>query len=166
MQVTPIGIIHTPFTRQEGTPIQPALADGAVGWIDLNREYVPALKDLDGFERIWLLYWFDRAGEVRLEVVPYLDTVMRGLFATRAPARPNPLGISCVHLLGCEGNILRIADVDMLDGTPLLDIKPYAPRFDCFEITRSGWIDEASLKPGVADARFSINREGNHHEKT
>jgi len=165
MQVKPIGIIHTPFARQEGTPIQPAMADGALGWIELNSEYVPALKDLDGFDRIWLIYWFDRAAEVRLEVVPYLDDTLRGLFATRAPSRPNPIGISSVRLLRIEKNMLHIADVDILDGTPLLDIKPYASSFDCFEVTRSGWLDEVRAERQVADDRFSANQERNKNEK-
>jgi tRNA-Thr(GGU) m(6)t(6)A37 methyltransferase TsaA len=154
LSLQPIGIIHTPFVKQEGTPVQPALAEGAEGWIELHEQYLPALKDLDGFERIWLLYWFDRVGEVKLEVVPYLDTVMRGLFATRAPARPNPIGISSVRLLGIEKNILRVADVDILDGTPLLDIKPYCPKFDAYEVQRVGWLEGTGQKRPLADDRF------------
>ena len=91
MNVEPIGIIHSPFTRQAGTPIQPCMADGAEGSVEVAARYAAALKDLDGFERIWLLYWVDRAPEPELQVVPFLDRVPRGLFAVRAPARPNPI---------------------------------------------------------------------------
>ncbi len=149
-----IGIIHSPFTEPKGTPIQPTRADHAEGWIELEKQYQPALRDLDGFDRIWLLYVFHRAGEPKLEVVPFLDTVPRGLFATRAPRRPNPIGLSCVQLVGIEGNIVRIADVDMIDGTPLLDIKPYAPRMDHFPVERSGWLDHCAGKRNRADDRF------------
>ena len=154
MKVKPIGIIHSPFTQSAGTPIQPAVAGGAEGRVEVFSEYSPGLKDLEGFERIWLVFWFDRSAEYKLLVRPYLDTTERGLFATRAPCRPNPIGISPVRLLGVEGNILRIADVDILDGTPLLDIKPYAPRFDVFKDARSGWL-EAAGPGGAADNRFT-----------
>ena len=159
MNIEPIGIIHSPFTQPIGTPIQSALADGAEGWIELSAEFVPALRDLDGFDRIWLLYWFDRCADVRLEVTPYLDQVSRGLFATRAPSRPNPIGLSPVRLTSVEKNILRIADVDILDGTPLLDIKPYAPRFDHFTVERCGWLDQvAAGKHTLADNRFASDQ--------
>ncbi len=154
MKVQPIGVIHTPFTEVKGTPIQPSTAADVEGWIELDNKYLPALRDLDGFDRIWLIYWFDRASDVRLEVTPFLDNVSHGLFATRAPCRPNPIGMSCVRLLGIERNTLRIAEVDILDGTPLLDIKPYAPRFDCYDVNRCGWLDRAPESRGVADERF------------
>lgn len=154
MNIQAIGVIHTPFTQAKGTPIQPSAAGDAEGWIELDEEYLPALRDLDGFDRIWLVYWFDQAGDPRLEVIPFLDDVSHGLFATRAPCRPNPLGLSCVRLLGVEGNVLRIAEVDMLDGTPLVDIKPYAPQFDNFAVTRCGWLDRANKSRRVADERF------------
>jgi len=154
MNIRPIGVIHTPFTEPKGTPIQPSSAKGAEGWIELEAECLPALRDLDGFDRVWLVYWFHCAGGVRLEVTPFLDDVTRGLFATRAPCRPNPIGLSCVRLLGIEGNLLRIADVDMLDGTPLLDIKPYAPRFDNYPAKRCGWLDHAKNDNRLADDRF------------
>jgi tRNA-Thr(GGU) m(6)t(6)A37 methyltransferase TsaA len=155
MELQPIGVIHTPFTAVRGTPIQPAAGDGAEGWIELAEEYVPALRDLAGFARIWLLYWFDRAGHTRLEVVPFLDDVSHGLFATRAPCRPNPLGLSNVRLLAVEGRILRIAEVDILEGTPLLDIKPFVPRFDNYEVERCGWLDQAGDNRRLADDRFN-----------
>ena len=155
MQLKPIGVIHSPFSRSKGTPIQSALAEGAEGTAVLEPEYAEGLRDLEGFERIWLLYWFDRAaGGADLIVTPYLQDTPHGVFATRAPARPNPIGMSPVRLLSVEGNVLRLADVDILDGTPLLDIKPYVPRFDCFQTTRNGWFDGVGDRRVVADGRF------------
>ena len=158
MKIEPIGIIHSPLTEPAGSPIQASVAEGVQGSVEVFEQYAAGLKDLEGFERIWLLYWFHRAAEPRLMVTPFLDHVERGLFATRAPCRPNPIGISAVRLLAVENNILRIADVDILDGTPLLDIKPYAPRFDHFEVTRSGWLDQAKAGRTAADGRFSPRR--------
>ena len=155
MQLKPIGVIHSPFTRSKGTPIQSALAEGAEGMAVLGPEYVEGLKDLEGFERIWLLYWFDRAASGgKLIVTPYVEDAPHGVFATRAPARPNAIGMSPVRLLSVEGNALRLADMDILDGTPLLDIKPYVPRFDCFQTARNGWFDGVGARRGVADGRF------------
>ncbi|MCC7175396.1 MAG: tRNA (N6-threonylcarbamoyladenosine(37)-N6)-methyltransferase TrmO [Bryobacterales bacterium] len=152
----PIGVIHTPFRHSEGTPIQTAFAEGKEGTAVLKPEYAEGLKDLEGFERIWLIYWFDRAaGACKLVVTPYLGDAPHGVFATRAPARPNPIGMSPVRLLAVEGNVLHLADVDILDGTPLLDVKPYVSRFDCFRTTRNGWVDAAGDRRVVADNRFA-----------
>ena len=154
MEVKPIGIIHTPFTTSTGTPIQPQMAHGAVGTVEVFEEYTPGLRDIEGFDRIWLLFWFHRASPPKLLVQPYMDTKEHGLFTTRAPARPNPIGISSVRLLEVKENILKVADVDMLDGTPLLDIKPYAPKFDCFAVQRCGWLDTVNDHSFLADNRF------------
>lgn len=158
MELDPIGVIHTPFTEPLGTPIQPAAAKGARGTVEVLEKYAEGLKDLDGFERVWLVYWFDRAAETRLLVRPYLVEEAHGLFATRAPCRPNPIGISSVKLVSVEGNVLHVEDVDMLDGTPLLDIKPYVSHFDVFDVERNGWLDEAlrrrKLTEAEADGRF------------
>jgi tRNA-Thr(GGU) m(6)t(6)A37 methyltransferase TsaA len=151
----PIGIIHTPHREQAGTPIQPAFAQGVRGSVTIFARYVEALADLDGFERIWLLYHLDRAPVWKSKVVPYLDTVERGLFATRSPPRPNPIGMSAVRLLAVDGDELRIEDVDILDGTPLLDIKPYVPQFDAYSGARAGWFDGSTSRAGIADGRFS-----------
>lgn len=159
MEIEPIGVIHTPFKEPEGTPIQPRFAKGAQGRVEIAERYVPGLRDLDGFERVWLVYWFDRAPKPKLAVKPFLDDEERGLFATRAPCRPNPIGMSPVRLLSVEGNALCVADVDMLDGTPLLDIKPYNPRFDCFKVERAGWLDDAYRRNKdrvIADDRFTV----------
>ena len=150
----PIGMIHTPFHAHTGTPIQPAVADGAAGTITVLTPYSDALDDLAGFERIWLLYHLDRAAPWRRKVVPYRDVVERGLFATRSPCRPNPIGMSVVRLLSVEGNVLHVCDADILDGTPLLDIKPYVPEFDSHPISKAGWLDQASSQRCVADERF------------
>jgi len=149
-----IGTIHSPFRQAQGTPIQSALAQGVEGSVKVFPEFVPGLQDLEGFERIWLLYWLDRASPAELVVKPFLDKRKRGIFATRAPCRPNPLGLSCVRLLGIEGGRLRIGDVDVLDETPLLDIKPYAPRLDCFRVRRTGWLQNQRSGALVADGRF------------
>jgi tRNA-Thr(GGU) m(6)t(6)A37 methyltransferase TsaA len=151
----PVGIVHSPYKTSKGVPVQPGVAKGAEGRVELFPEYEPALKDLDGFDRIWLVCWFHRARQPKLKVVPYRDTVERGLFATRAPSRPNPIGISPVRLLGVEGNMLHVADIDLLDGTPVLDVKPYSPLFDCFSGSKAGWLDNS--KPDArrrADDRF------------
>ncbi len=162
MQIKPIGVIHTPFQRATGTPIQPRTAEGRDGTVEVFEEYVPGLKDLDGFERIWLLYWFDRAAleKPKLVVVPYLDDNPRGVFSTRAPARPNPIGMSAVRLVEIRGNLLVVKDVDILDGTPLLDIKPYAPQFDCFQVSRSGWLSDSNSRNILADSRFERKTRG------
>lgn len=154
MRLRPIGVIRTPFPQPAGTPIQPRMAQGAQGEVIVFEEYAAGLEDLAGFDRIWLLYWFHRAGPVRLRVQPFLDAQERGLFATRAPCRPNPIGISCVRLLAVEDNVLKVSEVDIVDGTPLLDIKPYAPPFDCYAVERTGWLKADPTEPQRADGRF------------
>jgi tRNA-Thr(GGU) m(6)t(6)A37 methyltransferase TsaA len=128
------------------------------GTVEVFPEYADGLKDLDGFERIWLIYWFDQAPEPQLLVIPFLDDRERGVFATRAPSRPNAIGMSVVRLLQVVGNTLEVADVDILDGTPLLDIKPYVTEFDCHSVEKSGWFDQAPLRRSVADGRFDNKR--------
>ena len=160
MKVTPIGIIHSPHQKADGTPVQAALAIGVQGMVEVFPEYAAGLRDLDGFERIWLVYWFDRAKPAQLVVTPYLDTTPRGLFATRAPSRPNPIGLSSVRLLEISGPILRVDGLDILDNTPLLDIKPYVPAFDAFQAKRIGWCAEVQDSGTVADGRFETGRPG------
>jgi tRNA-Thr(GGU) m(6)t(6)A37 methyltransferase TsaA len=152
--MTEIGRVYSSHKQATGTPIQPCRAVGALGTAVVRDQFVPGLRDLDGFDRIWLIYWFNRASDAQMSVIPYRDTVERGLFATRVPARPNPIGMSCVRLLGIDGATLRLADVDILDGTPLLDIKPYVPQYDNYPVQRCGWLDIVPDKPVVADARF------------
>ena len=152
----PIGTIHSPFHEIEGMPIQPAGAAGVRGWIEVLPEYVEGLKDLAGFSHIYLLYHLHQAGACRLTVTPFMDTQPRGLFATRAPRRPNPIGLSVVRLLSVEGNVLQVENVDVLDGTPLLDIKPYVPEFDDHPAERVGWLKDARGQVGSkrSDDRF------------
>jgi len=157
----PIGVLHTPFTEPKGTPIQPGRSGGARGTVEVYRDYVPGLTDLDRFSHITLLYLFHLSTGFKLMVTPYLDDQERGLFATRAPRRPNPIGLSVVKLEKIEGNILRITNVDMIDGTPLLDIKPYVREFDAAEEFRIGWLeDKVSRKDRkVADERFHKKKD-------
>jgi tRNA-Thr(GGU) m(6)t(6)A37 methyltransferase TsaA len=149
-----IGIVHSPFKEARGTPIQPSRAKDARGTVEVFDKYVEGLSDLDGFSHIILLYHFHRSGPYRLRVTPFLDTRLRGLFATRAPSRPNPIGLSVVELLGIDGNTLSIRGLDILDGTPVLDIKPYVGEFDDRAGTRKGWLESVERQTDLADDRF------------
>ena len=137
-------------------PIQPAGARGVRGYIEVLPEFVPGLKDVDGFSHLMLLYHFHLVEGYSLEVVPFLDDTPRGVFATRAPRRPNPIGLSVVRLESVQGARLNIRDVDIVDGTPLLDIKPFVPVFDNRDTTRIGWLTEKSTEAGEkkSDHRF------------
>jgi tRNA-Thr(GGU) m(6)t(6)A37 methyltransferase TsaA len=152
----PIGVIHTPFQEPKGTPIQPAAALGVEGRIELSPEYEAGLQDLEGFSHLILIYVFHLSRGYNLKVTPFLDDRERGLFATRAPARPNPVGLSIVRLERIEGHTLYLRDVDMVDGTPLLDIKPYVPDFDHRPGARCGWLEKKveRLKETRDDGRF------------
>ena len=156
IELKPIGTIHTPFTKLEGMPIQPRGAVGIRGTIELFDEYHAGLKDLDGFSHIILLYHFHRSHGFNLQVVPFMDSELRGLFATRAPKRPNPIGISVVQLDKIENGVLHIQNVDIMDGTPLLDIKPYVPEFDSPQDIRTGWLGQArkTVSGRKSDDRF------------
>jgi len=137
----PIGVIRSGHTAAEQTPIQPVYAKGCKGRAEVLPEYEDGLRGLEGFSHIYLVYHFHQAGPAQLSVKPFLQDVEQGVFATRAPARPNAIGLSIVKLIRCEGNVLHLDGVDILDGTPLLDIKPYTARFDRIEGTRNGWQD-------------------------
>lgn len=136
----PIGVIHTPFTETKGMPIQPAFSQ-ARGQVELLPEYVEGLQDLEAFSYVILIYALHHTNGYALRVRPFLDDVVRGLFATRHPCRPNPIGISTVRLLACRGAVLEVEGIDVLDGTPLLDIKPYVPDFDVKTDARAGWYE-------------------------
>jgi len=161
IEFAPIGIIHSPFRSLEGMPIQPAGAAGVLGTAEIFPEYEPALQDLEGFSHIYLLYHFHRSRGFQLQVVPFLDTRLRGLFATRAPKRPNPIGLSLVKLTKVEGTVLHLENLDILDGTPLLDIKPYVPEFDRLRSVRTGWLAEAQKRARQqrSDRRFGPESE-------
>lgn len=156
IQFEPIGIIRSPFTEPVGTPIQSA-AGGAAGSIEVFPRFVRGLSDLEGFSHIHLLYHCHRAGPPELEVKPFLDDERRGVFATRAPARPNAIGLSVVRLVRVEGGTLEVEELDVLDGTPLLDIKPYVPAFDVRQATRVGWLEARAdrLSSTTDDGRFA-----------
>ncbi len=141
----PIGVIHTPFIDKAQTPIQPTRSQ-AVGRVEVDPEFAEGLQDLEAFSHLILLYVFHLSTDYSLLVKPFLDNQLHGLFATRYPARPNPIGLSVVRLLARRGNQLEIEGVDMLDGTPLLDIKPYMPEFDARVETRTGWYETRSTK--------------------
>jgi len=153
---TPIGVVHSPFRDPRNMPIQPVGARGVRGTIELDPAYAAGLKDLEGFSRIILLYHFHRSEGYALEVGPFLDTTPHGVFATRAPRRPNPVGISILRLVSVEGATLHVEDVDILDGTPVLDIKPYVPAFDAYPDERAGWLATAGDDPRTvrSDGRF------------
>ena len=152
----PIGVVHSPFTDIAGMPIQPGGARGVWGAVELDPRFRAGLKDLDGFSRIILFYAFHRCRDYTLEVKPFLDPTPRGVFATRAPKRPNAIGLSIVRLVGINGNTLIIEDVDILEGTPLLDIKPYVPAFDSYGDSKAGWLDAVYGNIGSvrSDERF------------
>jgi len=156
IQFEPIGVIHSPFKELEGMPIQPKGAAGARGTVEVFESFKAGLDDLDGFSHVYLLYHFHLSRGFKLHVVPFMDDVPRGLFATRAPKRPNPIGISIVAIESVQDNMLHIRNVDVLDGTPLLDIKPYAPEFDAQENVRTGWLEKDGKSVSVkrSDDRF------------
>lgn len=154
--MSPIGIIHTPFQRVEGMPIQPAGAGDVTGTVEIRPEYEEGLDGLDGFSHIILLYAFHLSQGYQLTVKPFLDDETHGVFATRAPRRPNPIGLSVVRLVSVVGCTLNVRGVDMVDGTPVLDIKPFVPQFDVPPVERIGWLEGRveRLNRARADGRF------------
>jgi len=157
IKYSPIGVIHSPFKEPRGTPIQPAAAEGINGTVEVFPEYVEGLKDLEGFSHIILIYHFHLSKASSLKVKPYMDNETHGVFATRSPSRPNTIGISMVRLTKIEENILHIQDVDIVDGTPLLDIKPYVPEFDIRKVEKTGWLERNvhKLSKSKDDGRFT-----------
>ena len=151
-----IGIIHSPFKNMEGIPIQPTASKGVAGTAEVKPQYADGLKDIDGFSHIILLYHFHLSNGLSLHVKPFLDDMSRGIFSTRAPRRPNSIGLSIVRLTGVQNNTLNIQDVDIVDGTPLLDIKPYVPQFDHRHVDNIGWLSENvnNVYTTKADNRF------------
>lgn len=153
-----IGKIHSPFKEVEGMPIQPSGAVGIKGTVEIYQQYAAGLKDLGDFSHIILLYHFHLSKGYELETKPFMEEETHGIFAMRAPSRPNPIGISVVRLIRIENNVLHIEDVDIVDDTPLLDIKPYVPDFDCREAERIGWLSGRSqrAREHKSDTRFKL----------
>ncbi len=157
IEYKPIGFIYSPFKEPKGVPIQSSVAKGVEGKIIILPEYQNGLKDIEGFSHIILIYHFHMAKFKGLMVKPYMDNKTHGVFATRAPSRPNPIGLSVVRLIKRENNILFIEDVDIIDNTPLLDIKPFVPEFDARDNCRIGWLSKNIHKLPSArdDERFA-----------
>lgn len=151
-----IGIIHSPFKEPIGTPVQPIAAQDIDGTVEVFQEYREGLKDIEGFSHIMLVYHFHLSKVSSLKVKPFMDDQLHGIFATRAPNRPNPIGISVVRLIGAQENMLLVKDLDIVDGTPLLDIKPFVPEFDNRDAGKKGWLENNVNKLLTArdDGRF------------
>ena len=142
IKLNPIGIIHTPYKESKGMPIQGKFEKGVTGRLELFTEYQDGLKDIEGFSHIILIYYFDRSKDEKLIAKPFLEDETHGIFAIRSPHRPNHVGVSIVKLEKVEENIVTFSEVDILDGTPLLDIKPYVSHFDSRENVINGWLDK------------------------
>jgi tRNA (adenine37-N6)-methyltransferase len=155
----PIGVVHSEHTMVEKTPIQPVYAKGCKGYIEVFPEFALGLQDLEGFSHIYLIYHFHQSPQVKLIVKPFLQDSERGVFATRQPYRPNAIGLSVVKLIGREGNILHLDGMDILDGTPLLDIKPYTAKFDLHDVKKNGWQDEVDEQAAEKRGKRGYSRE-------
>ncbi|MCW5835130.1 MAG: tRNA (N6-threonylcarbamoyladenosine(37)-N6)-methyltransferase TrmO [Labilithrix sp.] len=150
--VRPVGFVRSPFREKVEAPRQGTAPGGAAGTVELLPEYQDALEDLGGFDRIWLLFWFDRAEGWRPKVLPPRSQEKRGVFATRSPHRPNAIGMTAARLDRVDGLVLHVRDLDLVDGTPVLDIKPYIPYADAFPEARSGWLEAQDARAAWAVA--------------
>lgn len=160
--MTPIGFIHSPYHRHDDIPIQGRFKPNVEGWVELEKEYEPGLKDLNGFSHAILLYHFHRSDKSTATGRPFLENESHGIFAIRSPHRPNHIGLSVVRINSVRQNVLHFTNVDMLDGTPLLDIKPYISHFDCFADAKCGWIDKHFVNgriPEVARKKGTLNKK-------
>jgi tRNA-Thr(GGU) m(6)t(6)A37 methyltransferase TsaA len=146
LTLRPIGVVHSPLQERMSAPRQPRAADGIEGTLELfpSSGIDHALEDLNSFRFIWVLFWFHKNDGFRPKVLPPRSQKRRGVFATRSPYRPNPIGMSAVELLGIERRVLRVRNLDILDGTPILDLKPYVPYTDCIPDASNGWLDGAA----------------------
>lgn len=152
-----IGTIYSPFEKKEGMPIQAISANGAKGKIEINKDLEEGISDLDGFSHIFLIYSFHKSEGFDLKTKPFLSDKFLGVFATRAPKRPNAIGISVVKILSINKNIIEIENIDVLNGTPLLDIKPYIPEFDIHKVEKIGWLENkiSEIAQTKSDKRFN-----------
>ena len=146
-KIKPIGIIHSPFREKKECPIQPIYSGAASGTVEIFYEYAQGLQDIETFSHIYLIYLFDRAGKIELVRQTFLDDRPHGIFASRHPCRPNGIGISIVNLIARNSNILTVKAIDVLDNTPLIDIKPYVPKFDIFKHASDGWVGSTRCRP-------------------
>jgi tRNA-Thr(GGU) m(6)t(6)A37 methyltransferase TsaA len=158
MKITfkPIGVVHSPFKELKNMPIQPTGCKGVEGEIEIFPEFSPGLQDLDGFSHIFVIYFLHKVQGWKSKVIPFLDTQERGIFSTRSPVRPNPIGLSVLEIKAVNGNRIMVNNTDILDGTPVLDIKPFVPQFDQPENTRIGWLtgNVIRVKDKKSDDRF------------
>lgn len=156
IKLKPVGVIHTPFKTIENMPVQPSAGREVTGEIEIYPEYAEGLSDIEGFSHLYIIFYLNMVKSYKLKVIPFLDTTEHGIFATRSPARPNSVGLSVVELIEVKGNTLHIRGIDMLDGSPVLDIKPYVPDFDHCGIVRKGWFEGRAEKAGEikSDNRF------------
>ncbi len=155
-EIKPIGTIRSPHYSIEDMPIQPKGASDVEGYVIVDEKYIDGLQDIEGFSHIYLLYSFHEATRTELLVTPFMDKQTRGVFATRSPLRPNHIGISIVKIKRVEGNKVVVEGIDILDGTPLLDIKPYIAKFDTVRESTSGWLQasDESIVRKRSDNRF------------
>ena len=151
MIIEPIGIIHSPYATKDECPIQPLYASGVIGRVEVFEKYEAGLKDIETFSHIYLLYHFDRVGKIQMIRAAFLDDEPHGIFATRHPCRPNGIGMSIVKLIKRDKSILEVEGIDILDKTPLLDIKPYIPRFDSIKMATEGWVANKEWRPKPQD---------------
>lgn len=152
----PIGIVHSPFKEPKGTPIQPTAALGIKATVEIYHEYEEGLQDLECFSHIIIIYHFHLSKHYNLKVKPYMDNNFHGVFATRSPSRPNPIGLSVVRLISIENNVLNVQNIEIIEGTPVLDIKPYIPEFTTNEKVKIGWLENNihKLRQSKDDGRF------------
>lgn len=164
----PIGVIRSPFHSLEEMPIQPTSDASEPGIVEIYPEYIDGLKNLEGFSHIYLLYHFHKVHQSKLLVTPFLDKELRGIFSTRAPSRPNPIGLSLVSIVCLENNLIYVDRVDVLDETPLLDIKPYVPEFEYVHDVRVGWLEQAKgqVSTRKSDARFTHSPQSDINKET
>jgi tRNA (adenine37-N6)-methyltransferase len=151
-----IGLIHSPFKESIGTPIQPVASPNSKARVEIFEEFAEGLTDIEGFSHLILIFHMHLIKKTQLKVIPFLDTVERGVFATRSPGRPNPIGFSVVELEKVKGNTLLLKGIDIIDDTPLLDIKPFVPAFDVRIAHKMGWFEKKDIKMGIIqdDGRF------------
>ena len=146
-RIEPIGVVHSAYKTKAECPIQGAAMPRGKGRVEIFPEYEEGLKDIDSFSHVILLYLFDRAGDIQLVRPTFLDDTPHGVFASRHPCRPNGIGLTVVKLDGRTGRTLNVSGIDVLDGTPLIDLKPYMPRFDRVDGASNGWAEGKKVRP-------------------